>query len=235
MKIGVLKLLKNFLELFFPRCCCICGKALVEGEKEICLHCLSSLPVALNVDGEKNYVEKRFIGRLPIEAATALLVFEQKNKTQELLHQIKYQGNERLAVLLGRQLGLKLASNPRFQTVDAIIPVPLHRRRERQRGYNQSLLICQGIVKHFQRPLITNNLIRKKYTETQTKKNREERLENMKEVFTVRNSKELENKHILIVDDVITTGATTEACWIAMKSIPGIRVSIASLSVAGND
>lgn len=226
--------LRNFIELFFPRLCCICSTPLVDEEHDICTRCLLALPEALSAKSDNNFVEKRFIGRIPIEHATALLLFTKDGNAQKILHQIKYHGNERLAVTMGRKLGLHLAASGLFDSVDVLIPVPLHRRKERRRGYNQSLRLCQGIAQTFPRPIVSDNLTRIRHTDTQTHKNRIERLENMKDVFAVRNADALKGKHILLIDDVITTGATTESCCQPLLAIPGLRISIAALAVAGD-
>ena len=229
-----MSILKDFINLFFPRTCSICGRLLLGDEVEICLHCLSDLPEALSANAEENMVTRRLMGRIPVEAASALLIFKQGNSAQKVLHQIKYYGNERLANQMGIMMGEKLATSGLFDNVDIIIPVPLHPKKIRIRGYNPSLLLCRGIVKSFPKPICDNNLIRTRHTETQTRKSREERLDNMQGVFALRNPKELANKHILLVDDVITTGATTEACWSALKNIEGIKISLASLAVSGD-
>lgn len=226
--------LKDFIELFFPRYCCVCGTPLVDGEHELCTACLLDLPEALTAQGDNNFVEQRFIGRMPIAHATALLIFKQQNKTQRILHQIKYNGNEKLAILMGRQLGKKIASSGLFDDVDILIPVPLHRRKERRRGYNQSLRLCEGIAQSFPRKIISNNLIRIQHTASQTHKNRVQRLDNMKDVFAVKDPEALAGKNIMIVDDVITTGATAEACWKALSNVKGISINIAALAVSGD-
>lgn len=229
-----MSIFRDFLHLFFPRTCCICGRVLVGDEEEICLHCLSDLPEALSANTKDNMVTRRLMGRIPVEAATALLIFKQGNSTQKILHQIKYYGNERLANQMGIMMGQRLAASGMFDNIDLIIPVPLHPKKMRIRGYNQSLLLCRGIVKSFPKPICDDNLVRTRHTETQTRKSREERLDNMQGVFALRNPNELVDKHILLVDDVITTGATTEACWSALKDIEGIRISLASLAVSGD-
>ncbi len=229
-----MKLLRNLLELFFPRNCCVCGELLVGDEHDICSRCLLNLPEAYNALGEENFVERRLMGRIPIVAVTALLTFKHGNDTQTLLHQIKYQGNERLALTMGRQMGIRLSESKRFDDVDLIIPVPLHPRKERQRGYNQSLLLCQGITQNFPRPIEQNNLIRTQHTSSQTHKNRQQRLENMKGVFTVKEPDRLKGKHLLLIDDVITTGATTEACCLSLLAVEGVRISVAALAVTGD-
>ena len=229
-----MKYLSDFFRLLFPRKCCICGAPLVEYENSICSGCLLDLPMADTTKDKNNNVEQRFYGRIPIEAATAMLVFKHENKVQTLLHQIKYAGNEEAAITMGRQLGIWITQCGRFDDVDILVPVPLHSSKERKRGYNQSLLLCQGITQTFQRPISCGNLIRIKKTDSQTNKNREERLKNMEGVFRLCDEKSFENKHILLVDDVITTGATTEACYMAMDKVEGLKISIASLAVAGN-
>lgn len=229
-----MKWLRDFIELFFPKACCICGNPLVGDEKELCLHCLLDLPSTHISNGSTNFVEARFRGRVPVVAATALFIFKRGNSTQELLHQIKYYGNERLALQMGRMMGSELANNRAFDSVDCVIPVPLHKKKIRSRGYNQSFLLCQGISETFHRPVIADNLVRTQHTETQTHKTREERLDNMRDVFAVTNAEQLKGHHILLIDDVITTGATTEACWNVLKNIEGLSISIAALAITGD-
>lgn len=226
--------INDFIRLFFPRNCIVCGTPLVDGEEELCTACLFSLPEVHTANSNENLVERRLRGRVPVQHATALLVFQRKNSTQTILHQIKYSSNQKLAHIMGRQLGLHIARSGQFDDVDIIVPVPLHRRKERRRGYNQSLLLCRGLAQTFERPIADGILVRTRHTESQTHKNRIERLENMKGVFAVTDPKALQGKHILLVDDVITTGATTEACYAALSSVDGLRVSIAALAVSGD-
>lgn len=230
-----MRLLRDFIELFFPRVCAVCGTPLVGDEHEICTHCLLDLPEALATSDYTNIVEKRFLGRIPIQHATSLLIFKRENKAQLILHQIKYYGNQELAISMGRQIGLLLEQSGKFDSVDILVPVPLHPRKERKRGYNQSLVLCKGIAQTFPRQISEGNLIRIRHTDSQTHKNRQQRLENMKNVFGVKNPEALKGKHILIIDDVITTGATTEACCTALLNIPDIRISIASLAISGDN
>ena len=228
-------LIRDLIGLFFPRTCCICGAPLVGGEQEICVGCLMDMPLARGAKRDTNFVEKRLMGRIPVVAVTALLIFSHKNKSQTILHQIKYYGNERLALIMGRQLGQLLANDSRFNDVDLIIPVPLHPRKERRRGYNQSLLLCKGITENFPRPILEDALKRQRHTKSQTRKSRQQRLENMKDVFIVQNPDAIENKHVLLIDDVITTGATTEACCQALLAAANLRISVAALAVAGDN
>lgn len=229
-----MRYLRDFVELFFPKVCCICGTPLVGDEHSICCNCLFNLPEALSAQVSPNYLEYRFAGRIPIEHATAMLIFKKESNSQTILHEIKYHGNERLAITMGRQMGIVLSNSGKYNHVDFLVPVPLHPSKERKRGYNQSYLLCKGIQQTFFCDIDDKVLIRSQRTESQTHKNREERMENMKGVFAIRDRKKFEGKHILLVDDVVTTGATAEACWEALKSIEGIRISIAALAVTGD-
>ena len=226
--------LRSLFRLFFPRNCALCGEPLVGDEHDICSHCLLEIPELYTTLGSDNFIERRLRGRIPICESTALLLFQRHNLTQKILHQIKYYSNEKLAVAMGERLGLHIAECRLFDDVDIIVPVPLHRRKQRQRGYNQSLLLCKGIVRNFPRPIVTDNLVRIRYTETQTRKSRQERLDNMKDVFAVTDPSALQGKHLLLVDDVITTGATTEACWLALQHVDNVRISVAALAVTGD-
>lgn len=223
----------EFIRLIFPSTCCSCGRALVGDERHLCSHCLLHLPYAHFSSAPDNFVERHFIGRVPIQSATTLLVFRQANITQHIIHEIKYYGNRALAHQMGRMLGAELMASGRFATVDGILPIPLHRRRLRQRGYNQSELISQGIAETFGRPVVNDQMERTRYTDTQTHRDRPSRIENMEDVFRVKHPEQLEGRHLLLVDDVITSGATIESCWRVLSAIPDIKVSVASLSMAG--
>ncbi len=230
MRLPKFTLFKDLFRLVYPACCCCCGELLVGDEQDICNTCLLSTPGAHDVTSSDNLIEIKFSGRIPIEAGGTLFIFEQGNTTQTILHNIKYKGNTRLAVHMGMLLGEELMKSGRFNTIDYIIPVPLHRIRLWTRGYNQSQQICRGIARKLQKPVVTNLLYRKRYTQTQTHKDRQERLENMRDVFGVKHPAQLENKHILLVDDIITTGATMDSCYQTLKTIPGLKISIASLA-----
>lgn len=225
--------LSELIRLIYPSTCCSCGKALVGDERHLCTHCLLHLPLAHFSSVADNLVERHFIGRIPLQSATTLLVFRPENIAQHIIHDIKYYGNRKLAIQMGRILGAEINASGRFSDVDGIIPVPLHRRRMRQRGYNQSELISIGISETFGRPVVSDQMIRTRHTQTQTHKNRSSRIENMEDVFQVKSPEKLKGRHLLLVDDVITSGATIESCWRALSTIPDIKVSIASLSMAG--
>ena len=223
---------KELLQIFFPRNCCCCGKELVGDEQMICLECLAHLPFTNYSRIPNNATEQCFMGRFPFEAATSFLRFSQGNSTQQILHQIKYYDNYPMAKTFGKMMGEDLCDSHRFDNVDLLIPVPLHHKKEWQRGYNQSLLLCQAIAEEFPRPISTQTLYRITHTESQTSKNREQRMENLQQVFRLRDSKRIEGKHILLIDDVITTGATTSECCKELLKAPGVKISIASLAIA---
>lgn len=212
--------------------CCHCGDVLVGDERDLCTSCMSRMPWARLAAVPDNDVEQRLAGRVPCLSAAALLLFRRGNVAQTVVHQIKYADNLRLAKQFGRLLGEELLDSGRFDEVDCIVPVPLHPLRKLKRGYNQSELLCRAISSVLNKPVVVNNLIRKRYTDSQTHKNRMDRMDNMADVFAVRHPERFENKHLLLVDDIITTGATTESCYAALRNIPGLRISVASLAVA---
>ncbi|MCR5424015.1 MAG: ComF family protein [Bacteroidales bacterium] len=168
------------------------------------------------------------------EAVTASVFFREGNTTQTMLHNIKYRGEIGLAHTMGRFMGEELAASHRFDGVELLVPVPLHRRKQRRRGYNQSLELCRGIAESFPRPISVDNLVRTVYTESQTHKSRIDRMANMEGVFAVRQPELFAGRHLLLVDDVMTTGATVEAACQPLLAIDGVRVSIATLAVAGD-
>lgn len=224
----------NFFNLFFPRTCLCCERLLISTENQICTTCFYHLSLTNFVNLVNNPVEKIFWGRAKIEAATAFLYFQKKENTQKILHEIKYNGNIKLAKFMGNQIGIELKNSNRFEDIDIIIPIPLHPKKKKKRGYNQSEEIAKGIIKHFPREIITNCLIRTNNTETQTKKKRISRWVNVVDKFEIINTETIKGKHILLIDDVITTGATLDACAQTLLSVPNVKVSIATLAYAGD-
>ena len=172
------------------------------------------------------------MGRANITLATSFCRFDKGGHLQHLLHELKYKGNCDVGRKLGVLFGYDLIQSSLFQDINAIIPVPLHPKKEKKRGYNQSTEICKGLAESMNRPMITGNLIRVVHTATQTRKGRFERWENVSGIFNVKNANELQGKHLLIVDDVVTTGATLEACCEPLLKVPGVRVSIATVACA---
>lgn len=224
-------ILNNLLDLFFPRLCLLCQTPLVEGEAHICLHCSNHLPYTHFTDLTDNPVCRLFQGKVPCVAATTLLHFTQGGSGQKLIHALKYHGNKKLGYELGRMAAITYRETSLFDTVDLLLPVPLHPKRKRQRGYNQSEWIARGIRSVTGTPIDTTSLSRLKETESQTRKQLFERSENVEDIFRLNTAETLKGKHVLLLDDVITTGSTLRACAEALKAVPGIRISL--LGIAG--
>jgi ComF family protein len=222
--------LHNLLHLFFPHVCAGCGSDILDDKHELCLRCLSNLPVTNFFSQRGNPVEQMFYGRLPLRTGAAGYFFTKDSLIQILLHQLKYKGNKEIGFYLGRVLGQFLLKSDDFADVDAMIPLPLNPRRERKRGYNQATALCNGIASVWNKPVIERGVIRKVYTETQTKRGRINRWENMEGVFSVPDASVLQNQHLLLVDDVVTTGASLEACGSEILTVPGTTLSIATLA-----
>lgn len=231
------KILKNIktitdsvIGLFYPDYCPGCGEPLVGGEHYICTECIMNLPYTYFDNSRKNVISELLFGRFSLEKANSLCYFVKKGRLQKLLHNLKYENKPEIGSELGIYLGHELEKSE-LTDFDVIIPVPLHPKREKVRGYNQSELIATGITKIINKPIDTKSIVRKIYTNTQTKKNKSERWDNVKDIFEVKNAKKLENKHILIVDDVITTGATIESLASTIETIHGTKISVATLAV----
>lgn len=220
---------RSLLDLFYPRLCIGCGDALFRNEKDLCLACLLELPLMRDNDKFDNFIEERFYGRLTIEHATSFLYYEKETVAQEILHEIKYHGNKELGRRLGAMLGAKMVRE-RFPQVDALVPVPLHPNKQKSRGYNQSEWIAKGLSEVLKVPVWTDVLERVVENTTQTKKDASQRWENVKGIFRLVNRRSVDGKHLLLVDDVLTTGATIEACAMPLLDVPNVRMSIASLA-----
>ena len=226
------QLIADTLHLFYPHLCLGCGSDLLIEKTLLCLKCINELPHTRFAPIRDNPVEKYFWGRLTIEAAHSEFFFSKESLIQQLVHQLKYKGNTPIGYYLGQLLGNSLLQSKRFDTVDALVPLPLYPDKEKKRGYNQATIICEGIASVMHLPIMTGNIIRQRFTETQTRKNRTERWENVEGSFSVNDPMALKGLHILLVDDVVTTGATLEACGRVMKTAGCARLSIATLALA---
>ncbi|WP_319482703.1 phosphoribosyltransferase family protein [uncultured Draconibacterium sp.] len=224
--------ISDVLGLFFPELCVTCGKRLVSQETFVCLNCWHDLPATNFHLKQDNKVAQLFWGRVDISAATAFFSYKKGSKYQQLIHFVKYKGLKELGYETGRKFGLQLLKSPLFAEIDVLMPVPLHPLKEKKRGFNQSEWIARGIAEVLKKPLDTKTLYRKEYTSTQTKRNRYERWQNVESVFGLNGSEVIENKHVLLIDDVVTTGATLEACAIHLLKQPRTKVSIATLAYA---
>lgn len=221
------------VDLFFPHACLGCGNDIISTESMLCLPCISNLP---HTNFEKlagNPVEKIFRGRVNIHAASSQFYFSKGHLVQYLIHQLKYNGNKQAGEYLGVIMGKALLQSERFAGIDYLIPLPLYADKEFKRGYNQAEVICNGMCSAMQVPVHAKNVIRQRYTDTQTKKHRTERWENVEGSFHILHPEKLQGKNILLVDDVITTGASLEACAQILLKIPSIKISVATLAVAG--
>lgn len=234
MKFQLSHLTFHLLQVFFPSTCACCGEVLVQGERQICLNCLTSLSHTLYSSHEDNHTERFLLGRIPaLGNATSMLTFHHGNTVQKLVHAMKFHKNSDLCLFMGRQLGLELLHSARFDDIDLLVPVPLHWRRRLQRGYNQSELLCRGIAEVMHREVNSKALIRRRYTSQQSLTNAAERESNVEGAFRVKHPEQLEGRHILLVDDVLTTGATLVSCCDALSTVKNLKISIATLSVAG--
>jgi len=225
------EILQAALHLFFPHTCAGCGAALHGGSGEICLHCLAALPATGFENNSDNAAAQLFFGRLPVDAATACYFFNRASRMQELVHALKYGGNRPLGVQLGRLMGELLLTNSKWKA-DLLVPLPLHARKERKRGYNQATLLCEGISIVTGIPVAHQLVIRSQYTDSQTRKGRIERWQNMEGKFRVPDPAAVQGKRLLLVDDVITTGATLEACGAALLEASPASLQIACLCIA---
>ncbi|MDB5158108.1 MAG: amidophosphoribosyltransferase [Mucilaginibacter sp.] len=224
--------LADFLSLLFPQLCPACGNDLVANEKIICTDCLYNLPQTNFHLQADNIVAQQFWGKINLEAAYALYYFTKGGKVQNLMHHFKYKGMQKIGNLLGNIAGNQLIKNEKFAGVDYIIPVPLHKSRLKDRGYNQSACFARGLAEKLPAIAEENNLIRTRATQTQTHRSRFARFENMQEVFVINNPEKLKGKHVLLVDDIVTTGSTLEACAIPLLKIHGLKLSIATIAYA---
>lgn len=225
-------MLNDFLALIYPRNCVACSNSLYKHEEQICNYCYLNLPKTNFHKGHQNPVASLFYGRVNLEFASAFYLFQKKGSIQKVLHAIKYKNNKDLAVLFGQWYAEDLKEHELIKQVEAVIPVPLHVKKLQQRGYNQSEEFANGLAKGFDASVNTTVLKRKEFTSTQTKKSKYERWENVEDKFDLNNPDELKHKHVILVDDVITTGATIEACCQTLQQIEGIKISVLCIAYA---
>lgn len=221
----------SVLHLLFPHTCSGCGSDLLSEESSLCMHCIHAMPETNFEIHPGNPVEKKFWGRLQLQAATAQYYFTKESLIQELMHQVKYKKDRELGLQLGIVMGNALKASGRFDA-DALIPLPLFPAKEKKRGYNQSMLLCAGISQVMNIPILNDAIIRPQFTETQTKKGRIERWLNMDGKFVLADPEAVRNKHVLLIDDVVTTGATLEACGSELLKGENTRLSLATLCYA---
>jgi ComF family protein len=221
----------SFLHLLFPHICDGCGSDILSKESTLCMRCIEAMPETNFELHPDNPVEKKFWGRLPIQQATAQYYFTSESLMQHLMHQFKYKRNKDLGNQLGRMMGESIKRSGRF-VVDALIPLPLFPAKEKKRGYNQAMVLCEGMAESLQVPVLKDVVIRSQHTDTQTKKGRIERWQNMEGKFVLAKPEAIKNSNLLLVDDVVTTGATLEACGSELLKAENVKLSIAALCYA---
>lgn len=225
-------MLKNLINLFFPQICEACKLPLKNNEDVVCIACRHELPVT-NFHFENNDAVKKIVyGRVQLEHATALLHFSKKGLVQELLHNLKYRGHEQVGEFLGDWLGGELQSITQYKDIDVVIPVPLHKKKKRERGYNQVTKFGQSIAIALEVDFDENALIKIKHSRTQVFKDRITRFDDASIRFALGKTENLEGKHILLVDDIITTGATIEACALLLQTVRDVKISVATMAIA---
>lgn len=222
-----MQFIKDIFYLFFPEVCLSCQQPLLQHEKCVCVPCRHDFPQTYFLNKPNNRLEKQFFGRVQIKEATALFHFYKKGKIQHLIHQLKYKRQEDIGLFFGEWLGVDLKNSERFKNIDCIVPVPIHPKKEKVRGYNQLTKLGNEVGKLLKLPFIENELIRIENTNTQTYKGRIDRYLSVQNHFEIVDSKLFEGKNILLIDDVITTGATIEACTNQLLKCKNVAVSVA--------
>ncbi|MFI1745052.1 ComF family protein [Thalassobellus sediminis] len=225
-------MLKSILNLFFPKVCYACHNLLNDNEDTICIDCRHDLPITNFHFNDNDAVKKVLYGRAKIENGTALFRFEKKGLVQQLIHGLKYKGYENIGFVLGNWLGGELKTLEPYKNIDAIIPVPLHKKKLKKRGYNQVTKFGQQLAECLNADYKEDVLIKITNTKSQTNKGRFSRWTNTDELFALKNMETINNKHILLVDDIITTGATLEACILVLNQTKNIKISIATMAIA---
>ncbi|MBN8702059.1 MAG: ComF family protein [Bacteroidetes bacterium] len=227
-------MLSDLFSLLFPNNCASCGNSLLKNEHILCLLCNSNLPFTGFAKEANNSIEKIFWGRTDVLYAMSLLYFDKASKVQTLMHKLKYDGEKEIGFYFGKKIAEEIEAGKRFEKIDLVLPVPLHPKKLKARGYNQSKFISDGVAHQYNINSPENLLIRTNFTESQTKKSRWQRWDNVQDKFSITNASILENKHVLLVDDVITTGATIEACVKELSKVNTCKISVASVAFASS-
>jgi len=225
-----MKYLKDVLHLFFPKVCCTCNTSLLQTERIICTICRHDLPIICYRNYKDNKIKNAFSGRIPIEKAISFLFYRKESKTKELIHNLKYKGNQEIGTFIGDWFGHLLNESHQLDDIDYIIPVPLHYKKLKLRGFNQLTTFGICLAQHLNTIYLPNILIRTSASKTQTFKQRLERFSKLDTKFSLTDSTIFANKHVLLIDDVITTGATLESCCKELLKSKNIKISIVTMA-----
>lgn len=226
-----MKSLSHLFNLFYPSVCVCCEEKLLDQEKLICLRCRFDLPFVDNGNFISNNLTNTFKGRILLEKGASFLYYNEVGKTKNLIHALKYRANQEIGDFIGNWFGEKLLASKNFNDIDYIIPVPLHKSKLRKRGYNQLTLFGESLSKVLNIDYLEGALKRISFTKTQTSKKRIDRFQNTSSKFTINKPEVLNHKHVLLIDDVITTGATLEACCKELLKAEKIKISIVTIAI----
>lgn len=224
-------MLKSILNILFPAICNGCDRVLSSQEKILCTTCRHEIPLASYHKTNADTLKNIFYGRIDVKEATALLTFQKKGITQKILHNLKYKKQEEISAFLGDWLGAELAETPSFNSIDLIIPVPLHKNKLRSRGYNQVAGFGKALATKLNVAYVDDVLLKISKTDSQVFKGRGKRIQDQ-QIFTVVNSEAIKDKHILLVDDIVTTGATLENCAQQLCNHTNATISIATMAIS---
>jgi ComF family protein len=224
--------INDFLSLIYPRTCEACGRSLFRHENYLCNHCRLNLPKSHYHRQAETPLSSTFYGRVPLLHACCFYLYEKSGRVQKMLHAIKYQDQKELAKFIGNLYAEELKADHAIEEVDVIVPIPLHRKKLKSRGFNQSEWFAKGLSEGLGKEIESTKLQRVIDTKTQTRKKKYERWENVEGIFELNEPETFYGKHVLLVDDVITTGATIEAAWMALKKVEGLKLSVASIAFA---
>lgn len=221
----------SLFNIFYPTICVCCSEPLLDQENLICLTCRFDLPLVDNGKYTSNAITRIFDGRVDIQYGASILYYHDLGKAKELIHQLKYQNRQDIGVLLANWFGNKLIQFEGIHALDCIIPVPLHQKKLKKRGYNQLTTFGKRLSEILNLSYEEHALQRVSFTKTQTKKRRTDRFQNTDSKFLLSANHALNNKHVLLIDDVVTTGATLEACCKELEKAVGIKISILTMAV----